>query len=140
MANNQSKSYQYIFCEVLTGDDLLIKSSVMQELSPEIKDKIYEIREKLLHIVIETAPKLLTPSQLEVFNLFLEGYDQLEIADALGINQGSVNKALLGNFKYSKKKGTKGIRYGGIFQKLKNHFDIDPLTQGYLKILKDLSS
>lgn len=55
----------------------------------------------------------LTEHQRNILNMHINGMNQSQIADALGIHQTSVHKALHGNFDYDYEK-----TYGGIFKKV----------------------
>ena len=71
------------------------------------------------------APPNLTPRQFGVVSLIMEGHTQHAAAKALGVNQSTIAKTLLGNTVY---KGT-GKHYGGVGKKILQTLLHDPIIK-----------
>jgi translation initiation factor 2 alpha subunit (eIF-2alpha) len=94
----------------------------LEDDSIAVKEIKCDIKERIVEIARECG----TEHQVKVFNLYLDGYTQMQIAKKLNICQASVAKSLNGN--------TEKV-YGGLLKKLKKMIDKDAK---YLELKKKL--
>ncbi len=115
----KSDSVQYKFREILVDPNILASLSSLStegELSPEDKDELIELRERLMSKVIEIINTKLTSRQSEVIKMiYFEQKTQMEAAYLLNLCQTTVHKILFGNLDYSHG----GKRYGGAIRKIR---------------------
>ena len=114
---------------------------------------IDEVREQLAKRILHSASTLLTQKQFEIFTLWRQGKVQAEIAELVGVQQTSVQKALFGNVLYSKyipdpTDSSKKIKiklnpplcYGGIMKKIKEWCESDTVCQQMQQTIDDLKA
>lgn len=131
---SRSSAYQHLIQE-RTGISAHVfeQASDLSTKTPEDHQRD-ELRDQLLMALRRLALRL-TQHQQTVFNLWLEGHTQMEIAKMMGgKNQSNIAKVLRGNTIYYEDNTTE--RRGGIFPKLKRLSAEDPEVQAILKQLE----
>lgn len=96
-------------------------------------EEVADLKDKLIKRVSELAHTYLTPHQLLVYQMVMDGYTQQEIAKHVGSTQCAVSKSLIGNDDYKI-----GKRYGGIYKKLNKAAKDDPVINDILSQLRKL--
>lgn len=123
----RSHHYQYIFHELMVEQPFLNSfdnsKSIQGYLNPfEYNEDVLELQEDLIRILLALAEIHLTERQYKIFHMyFIQGLNQLDIADETGLNQSSIHKTINGDLYGPKKFGKVGgmTKYGGIIPKLK---------------------
>ncbi len=123
----RSDKYQYLICEVSCTDEYLSSfdnsHSIQAALNPfGYNEKYDDLMDQLKIRFREIINTSLTERQLEITQLYIDGYTQSEIAKILGCNQSSVTKSLKGNVDYQNGRR----QYGGVNKKLKKLCMADP--------------
>ena len=118
---HRSNKYQWLMLEIVIGDSNFAqfsnKCSIEHRLNPwEYDEKLLDLEEKLKEVFWMLVRANLTPRQLEIYKLILEGLTQVEIGKELGISQSTVTKCLNGSCIYLE--DGKTAVYGGIIIKM----------------------
>lgn len=127
---SRSSAYQYKYNET-PWHDFYDEIFILQEVDEYKRERVLELRERLLQRVLLLSAEL-TPKQAAVFSLFMDGYNQIEIAKRLKVHQGTISATLLGSM------WKKQHRFGGIVQKLKKLCEADKATQSILEELHEI--
>ena len=93
-----------------------------------------ELNDSAIARIFQLAKQSFTKRQYEIFDLYLQGKTQMEIAKILDVNQSSITKGLMGNVDYNHK----GKRYGGMAKRLANLIVRDNVLRNILKEMKIL--
>jgi DNA-binding CsgD family transcriptional regulator len=140
----RSSKYQYLLLETACSAEMMEgfsnDDSVYNRLNPyayseELLDLEDELRAEFWRI-INTC---LTERQNEVVKLYADGYTQMEIAKALGVNQSSVVKCLAGNKIKDDNKRDMHV-YGGVSKKVKRIAEEDPKIKDILRRMEEVRS
>lgn len=143
--NSRSDAYQHLYHEILlSADDMRNWSNgktINSLLDPFAYDeRLLDLKDQLIARVKSLIVANLTPHQLEVLTMLIDGYTQMDIAKRLGVNQSCITKCINGNISYAndknKQKETK--YYGGIFKKLKRVAAEDEQIKAILAEINEL--
>lgn len=152
---NRSEKYQYKIKEVLvsklrrnvrhfnnggsSNDNLDVLDFLTLDngtLHQQENQEYLMLREQLISHVRQIIDTQLTKKQGDILNLFMDGYTQMDICRALGINQqSSVHKSIYGNQHYQ---AYGSDTHGGSIRKLKKLVQENDLIQNILKQLQEL--
>lgn len=120
--------------ETPTAPESLTDFSNDEEINSDIKEKLFEIDEKLNKAYWRIIDTSLTKRQKEIIKYSAGGLTQMETAKKLNVNQSSITKSIHGNCDY--KNGRK--IYGGSEKKLKKAAEKDPEIQELRKHRREL--
>lgn len=131
-----AKFDQSKFREILVGFDLqwvADRNPHMHTLPDESEERL-EAKESFVERILELARQHFTARQWSVFEgVYLQGYNQLELADRLGVHQTNITKCLYGNIDYSREPPK---RYGGLKKKLLKLIEGDDRCQ---QLIRDIN-
>lgn len=136
-----SDKYQWMILEVSVSEIFLNSFSNQNALSHALNPFKYDERvelleDELLTEVMKIVNNKLTHNQKQIMLMRLDGYTQMEIADALDIHQSSVHKSIMGNL-YTDKNGSTN-RYGGTVHKIKKLVEKNKRIQQILLEISEL--
>jgi DNA-binding CsgD family transcriptional regulator len=150
----RSQRYQFLLCETVFSHEMLSsfsnEDSISARLNPwNYDEELIELEEQLKKAFWRLV-KGLTDRQRDVITLYAEGKTQCEIAHALGVNQSSINKNLLGSKSYGVKPNiseplngdtTQVIKsFGGSKKKLNKMIETDEEILGILRRMAEIRS
>ena len=124
----KQKNIHYIrqYREIPT-DDAVLASIIDSQQSEQTNEYEEEIKQDIVDRILHQCETLLTPHQLTILKMWMQGKTQSAIADELGIQQTSVNKAIHGIVTYDAD-GNK-IQFGGFLKKIRLWAEKDPVIK-----------
>ncbi len=132
MKSHNSHSYQHLYYEVYTSDDVLSFFSNDKSFSPNENQALLELKDQLFARVLSLAPDVLTEKQYTVFKMYyLENISTPGIARILGVDVSCVRSQLKGG-------GTNKGNNGAV-PRLKNYLFKDEICLNLLKQIQDCS-
>ena len=139
---NRSSKYQWKLLETIYSNDMMEavsnNESINYRLNPWIyNEELMDLQDQLKEEFWRIVENLLTPRQKEVIKLYSDGYNQMEIAKKLNVNQSSITKSLNGNVDYKNGKKKK-IYYGGAKKKLWKIIQQDEKKKNLLDRMREL--
>lgn len=149
----RSSKYQYLLIESPwkeAYDDLFTNADGLSGRVAQFQysEQILDLQDRLFKRLFTLAKEHCTERQMTVINLLLDGYNQSEIANHLGIEQSTIAKTINGVGLYGKNKDfrPRGIakysapakKYGGFVKKLRAVADQDQEIQSILKDISEL--
>lgn len=137
---NRSNKYQAIYVELSYSNEMMAefteREGIIQKADPELKERVFELKEQLKLAFWRLVDQELTKRQKEVLKLCAQGLTQIEIAKKLNVNQSSITKSINGNCDYRNGKRI----YGGVKRKMRRLADEDKEIQEILKELGEISA
>lgn len=136
---NRSDSYQHLLLEAACSNEMMEAfsnhDSISHRLNPfSYDEQLLDLEDQLKEEFWRIVDSELTERQKTVIKLYADGYTQMEIAKALGVNQSSITKNLNGNVDYSNSKRV----YGGSLKKIRKILDTDEKILSILSKIKEL--
>jgi DNA-binding CsgD family transcriptional regulator len=136
----RSDSCQHLFHEIACANETMEafqnSDSIYERLCPFAYDEtVLDLEDRLKEEFWRIVEEALTDRQKQVVRLYADGYTQMEIAKALGINQSSITKALAGNCQYLPEGGKR--TYGGCKKKLRKFIENDDAIQEILRLIAE---
>jgi len=104
--STRSDKYQYVLLEICYSQDHLESftngDSIAHRLNPfQYSEELFDLEDELKKELYKIINTQLTPRQLGVIQMTVDGYTQQEIAKFYGVNQSSITKSLYGNIDYN---------------------------------------
>jgi len=124
----KQKNIHYIrqYREIPT-DAAVLASIIDSQQCTQTNEYEEEIKQDIVDRILHECETLLTEHQLAVLKMWMQGKTQSAIADELGIQQTSVNKAIHGVVTYDEK-GNKVV-FGGFLKKIRLWAEKDPVIK-----------
>ena len=133
-ATQKSRNIHYIrqYREIPT-DSAVLNAIIDAQADTAYNEYEKEIKQDIVDRIMFACETILTEHQLTVLKMWIDGKTQAQIADELGIQQTSINKAIHGI--YTVKDG-KRIQSGGLLKKIRLWAEKDEVLQQMLETLK----